>query len=108
MSGWFRPSPADLAKLIAEYEAGASLCELGERHDRRWTVIRRALLQAGVELRAQGQRRKAVPEIRRMAHDYEKGATVLALEARYGVKRDTITRNLREQGVTIRPTGPRR
>jgi hypothetical protein len=43
-----------------------------------------------------------------MAREYEKGATLQQLEAKYGLDRATITRNLREHGVTIRPTRPRR
>ena len=107
MNGWFRPSDAELARLVAAYEAGASLRELGQQTGRTWTVIRRVLLQAGVELRPMGARRLPVPQLRKMARDYEGGMTLLALEAKYGIKRDTITRNLREQGVTIRPRGPR-
>jgi hypothetical protein len=54
VNGWLRLTDAQLAKLVADYDAGASLRELGERHGRHHTVIRRVLLKAGVELRPMG------------------------------------------------------
>jgi hypothetical protein len=108
VGSWLRLTDAGRAKLVADYQAGASLRELGKQVDRSPSVIRYALLNAGCELRPMGRRRMPVPDARKMARDYEKRMTLLELVTKYGVKRDTLTRNLREQGVTIRPTGPRR
>lgn len=108
MSTWLRLTDAELAKLVADYNAGASLRQLADENGTHHTVIRRALLKAGVQLRPMGQRRMPVPDVRRIARDYQRGMTLLALQAKYGIKRDTITRNLREQGVQIRPRGQRR
>jgi transposase-like protein len=67
--GGFRPTPkveGEIAtKLLAAYQAGASLAELGERLGVGANTIRRRLLAAGVELRPAHRPRGAHSQPRR-------------------------------------------
>jgi Mor family transcriptional regulator len=93
------------AELVAAYEAGATVEELAERHDCSVTTIRSVLGDAGVALRARGPRSPLEGREAELAADYEGGATVRGLAARYGANQRTIRKVLADRGVAMRPPG---
>jgi Mor family transcriptional regulator len=93
------------AELVDAYEAGATVEDLAERHGCSVTTIRSVLGDAGVALRARGPRSPLEGREADLAAEYEGGATVRDLAARYGANQRTIRKVLAERGVAMRPPG---
>jgi hypothetical protein len=98
-----RLSPAELATLIAEYQAGARVCELAKNYELHRTTVARHVARAGktrpVMIEAQ------IDEAVRL---YRDGWTLHNLGQHLGVADQTIRRVLVERAVTIRPGGRRK
>lgn len=95
------------AEVAADYEAGATVEDLAERHGCSTTSIRSILRTAGVEARRPGPRSPLEGREAEVAADYERGATVRGLAEAYGANGRTIRKVLAEQGVTMRARGRR-
>ena len=98
-----RLSLAELEALIAEYEAGARVCELGKIYDLHRTTVARHIAGAG----------KTRPVMTEAQIDeavvlYREGWTLHNLAQRLGVADQTIRGVLVERAVTIRPGGRRK
>lgn len=104
----------DTDTLIAEYQAGATLKEMAEKHGTHKSVIRYRLVSRGVEMRprtttAQGDRGRkrfvdrCAMRRQRFAPDVialsARGLSVRAIGMRVGVSRPLVKRILREQGA---------
>jgi len=96
-------SPTDVEALIAEYEAGARVCELAKVYDLHRTTVAKHVARAG----------KTRPVMTEAQIDeavvlYRDGWTLHNVGQHLGVADQTIRRVLVERGVTIRPGGRRR
>jgi len=98
-----RLSPAELEALIAEYEAGARICELAKVYDLHRTTV------AGHVARA-GKTRPVMTDaqIDEAVRLYGEGWTLHNVGQHIGVADQTIRRVLVERAVTIRPGGRRK
>jgi predicted DNA-binding protein (UPF0251 family) len=98
-----RLSPPELEALIAEYQAGAGVCELAKVYDLHRTTVARHVARAGktrpVMTNAQ------IDEAVRL---YGEGWTLHEVGRSVGVADQTIRRVLVERAVTIRPGGRRK
>ena len=95
-----RVSPAELEALIAEYEAGARVCELAKIYDLHRTTVARHVARAG----------KTRPVMTEAQIDeavvlYRDGWTLHNVGQRLGVADQMIRRVLVERAVTFRPGG---
>jgi lambda repressor-like predicted transcriptional regulator len=95
------------ADIAAAYKAGATIAELAARYDCSVKPIRDALTRAGVTTRGFGRPRAVAGLEETIALAYESGATLTQLAAEHGVSRRLIARICQEQGVLLRPPGPR-
>ena len=98
-----RLSPAELEALIAEYEAGARVCELAKVYDLHRTTVAKHVARAG----------KTRPVMTEAQIDeavglYGDGWTLHNVGQHLGVADQTIRRVLVERAVTIRPGGRRK
>ncbi|TWE10365.1 hypothetical protein [Rudaeicoccus suwonensis] len=98
-----RLAPAAFEALIAEYEAGARVCELAKTYELHRTTVARHVAHAG-------KTRPVVTEaqIDEAVRLYGEGWTVHNVGQHFGVADQTIRRVLVERAVTIRPGGRRR
>ena len=92
---------------MAAYRAGHTIEQLAEAHGCSVTTVRSVLGEAGVDLRPRGPRSPLEGVEDRVAADYRAGATVRELVDRYGANQRTIRKVLADQGVTMRPRGPK-
>jgi DNA-binding transcriptional regulator LsrR (DeoR family) len=95
-----RLSPAELEALIAEYEAGARVCELAKVYDLHRTTVARHIVRAG----------KTRPVVTAAQIDeavllYRDGWTLHNIAQHLGVADQTVRRVLVERAVAIRPGG---
>jgi DNA-binding transcriptional regulator LsrR (DeoR family) len=98
-----RLSPVELEALIAEYEAGARVCELAKVYDLHRTTVSRHVARAG----------KTRPvmtgaQIDEAVRLYRDGWTLHNVGQHLGVADQTIRRVLVERAVTIKPGGRRK
>ncbi len=98
-----RLSSAELEALIAEYEAGARVCELAKVYDLHRTTVARHVARAG----------KTRPimtdaQIDEAVRLYGDGWTLHNVGQHLGVADQTVRRVLVERAVTIRPGGRRK
>lgn len=98
-----RLTPTELETLIAEYEAGARVCELAKVYDLHRTTVARHVARAfktrPVMTEAQ------IDEAVRL---YRDGWTLHSVGQHSGVADQTIRRVLVERAVMIRPDGRRK
>lgn len=95
-----RLSPAEMEALVADYEAGARICELAQVYDVHRTTVARHVARAG----------KTRPvmtdaQIDESVRLYREGRTLHNVGQRLGVADQTIRRVLVERAVTIRAGG---
>lgn len=95
-----RLDPADIAKLVERYEAGASLAELA----RAFGIYKRTVYDHLVQSDTQPRPQKVLtddqlPEIIRL---YQAGTTLKQLGRQFGVGHNTIRNYLLRAGVTLR------
>ena len=98
-----RLSPAELEALIAEYEAGARVCELAKVYELHRTTVAKHVARAG-------KTRPVMTEtqIEEAVVLYQDGWTLHGVGQRLGVADQTVRRALVERGTTIRPGGRRK
>lgn len=93
--------------IVTAYVEGATIDQLAEIYETSITPIRRALFDAGVTLRPTGARWPYDEATeKRLAWEYEWGATIRELVKQYGGSDKTIRKAIVKQGGSIRPTGP--
>lgn len=97
-------SPAQVDKLVALYEAGATLVELGERFSIHRRTAAAHLLRRSVPIRRRGLDECHLAEAVEL---YDGGLTLLEVGLRFGVSQQAVRRALEAQGVAIRPSGRR-
>jgi len=98
-----RLSPTELEALIAEYEAGARVCELAKVYDLHRTTVARHVARAGKTRPVMTER-----QIDEAVVLYGDGWTLHDVGRHVGVADQTIRRVLVERAVTIRPGGRRK
>ena len=98
-----RLSPAELAALIADYEAGTRVCELAKAYELHRTTVARHVARAGKTrpVMTEAQIDEAVAL-------YREGWTLHNVGQHLRVADQTIRRVLVERAVTIRPGGRRK
>lgn len=101
-----RKGPAT-PQLSAEYCAGATTVELGEKHGMSPTAVNGRLRRAGIAIRPARKRCVADSSISEIASAYQNGVSVTDIVTRYGGSRSSIVRGLKEFGVTMHPHGLR-
>lgn len=98
-------SPAQVDELVALYEAGATLVELGERFSIHRRTAAAHLVRRSVPIRRRGLDEHHLAEAVEM---YDGGLTLLDVGLRFGVSQQAARRALAAHGVAIRPSGRRR
>ena len=94
-------------EVIADYQRGATIEALAERHGCSTETIRAVLGAAGVGARPRGLPSPLLGREAEVAAAYEAGATIRALVERFGANARTVRKALDEQGVATRPPGRR-
>lgn len=101
-------SPATVAAIVREYEQEhLNTDTIAARHHLDPARVRRALEEAGVELRRYVLNQPAVlggDERAVLAADYAAGATIEELKHRYRCGYPTVRSALAEHGVPVRPS----
>ncbi len=93
------------ATLAREYDGGATLAELAERHNLTYHRTRVLLVAAGATLRNVGPATPPAPP--GLVAAYEGGATMKDLAARHGFSFGKVRRMLLAEGVVPAPKGGR-
>ncbi len=88
-------------QLIKEYEAGATVYELGEKFGTSRQTVSRILKRHGVTMRRQGLSSERVDEAVRL---YEGGWSLAKIGEKYKVDPTTVMSRLHERGVKMRDT----
>lgn len=122
-----------VSALVRRYEDGRSIRGLAGDTGRSYRFVRQTLLEGGARLRPRGAPPvrgetpceglvdlssltismgritgdQRVQLGQQVAQLYRQGATVMALAKKLGRSDDLVRRLLREQGVAMRPAGPR-
>lgn len=96
-----RLSQEQLQQLVAGYQAGATVYELGARFGISRQAAARQLQRCGVTMRRQGLTPAQVHEAIRL---YAAGWSLARLGERFQVDASTVFRQLRERGVRMRDT----
>ncbi len=97
-------SPAQIDELVALYQAGATLVEVGERLSVHRRTVAVHLVRRSVPIRRRGLDASQLAEAVTL---YSGGLTLTEVGLRFGVSQQTVRRALAAQGVSIRPTGRR-
>jgi len=97
-------SPTQVDELVASYESGATLVELGERFSIHRRTAAAHLVRRSVPIRQRGLDECHLAEAVEL---YDEGLTLMEVGLRYGVSQQAVRRALAAEGVTIRPGGRR-
>ncbi len=97
-------SPAEVDELVALYEQGMTLEQLGERFGVYHRTVTAHLVRRSVPMRVRGL---AVADTRAAVRLYKKGLTLVEVGLRFGVSQQAVRRALAAEGVEIRPRGRR-
>ncbi|QOS59527.1 hypothetical protein IM867_03685 [Thermobifida fusca] len=97
-------SPAQVDELVALYEAGATLVELGERFSVHRRTAAAHLVRRSVPVRRRGLDERRLAEA---AELYSDGLTLMEVRLRFGVSQQTVGRALVATGIALRPSGRR-
>jgi DNA-directed RNA polymerase specialized sigma24 family protein len=93
-------SPDHVTKLIADYEAGATVYELAEKYKINRKTVSEQLHRHGVSVRRQG----LAEEVQAAAVLYIQGLSLVRIADRFGVNHGTVWRALKASGVPMRDT----
>jgi uncharacterized protein (DUF433 family) len=96
-----RLRPHDLARLVADYVAGATIEDLAVTYGVNRTTVYAHLDRAGADRPTRG-RRLSEPQIRQAVETYGAGASISALAAEFCVDEETVRRAFRCAGVRLR------
>nr|WP_241742571.1 hypothetical protein [Microbacterium lacticum] len=97
-------SPAQVDELVALYEAGATLVELGERFSIHRRTAAAHLVRRSVPIRRRGLDERHLAEAVEL---YSGGLTLMEVGLRFGVSQQTVGRALVAAGIALRPSGRR-
>lgn len=97
-------SPAQVDELVALYEAGATLVELGERFGVHRRTAAAHLVRRSVPIRRRGLDECHLAEAVEL---YAGGLSLMEVGLRFGVSQQAVRRALAVEGVAIRPSGRR-
>lgn len=97
-------SPNQVDELVALYEAGATLVELGERFSVHRRTVAAHLARCSVPIRRRGLDERDLAEAVEL---YSNGMTLMEVGMRFGVSQQAVRRSLAAEGVEIRPSGRR-
>jgi hypothetical protein len=100
-----RLSESDIARLTAEYQAGASVTALVAQFRVHRTTVLAHLERAGVQRRPH-LRKLSETEVTQAARLYEAGTSLTAAAEQFGVHQRTMRAELARAGVVIRPRWP--
>lgn len=100
-----RLSPETVAEIVRRYEEGESARSLAETHGVAASALVRLLRENNVVVK---KRKVTDAEARRMAKEYEAGATVREIEAKYALSHGAVLRALHSTQVTMRAKAPRK
>lgn len=95
-------SPAQVDELVALYEAGATLVELGERFGVHRRTAAAHLVRRSVPIRRRGLDECNLAEAVEL---YTDGLSLMEVGLRFGVSQQAVRRALATAGATIRPSG---
>ncbi|MFC5379161.1 helix-turn-helix domain-containing protein, partial [Brachybacterium sacelli] len=96
--------PAQVDELVARYQAGATLVELGERFSVHRRTVAAHLVRRSVPIRGRGLDES---HLAKAVELYADGLTLMEVGSRFGVSQQTVRRALAAEGVVIRPGGRR-
>lgn len=91
--------PSQLAGIIADYQAGATVLALANKYGFNRNTIPTILKRAGVRLRGSGLTDEQIDEAVRL---YEAGQSLARIGNRFGVDAHTVRRRLLDRGVAMR------
>ena len=99
----------NIAKLVAEYEAGESSTILSKRYEVSNHFVLKSLRDAGVNIRSKGGKKKIYDEgwTQAFVEAYKKGETIHSISKRMGVGQYTVLRALQADNIERRPHGLR-
>lgn len=100
-----RFSPETVAEIVRRYEEGESARSLAETHGVAASALIRLLRENNVVVK---KRKVTDAEARRMATEYQAGATMREIEAMFGLSHGAVSRALHRTGVPLRPSAPRK
>jgi transposase-like protein len=94
-------------RVIAAYQSGVSLSDLGRQEGCCLEAVRKVLIRHGVERRPRGATaRNLSPELReQLIADYKGGMSQIPLSKKYGVSQVSVSRYLRSAGVKMNLAG---
>lgn len=95
-------SPAQVDELVASYESGATLVELGERFSIHRRTAAAHLARRSVPVRRRGLDERHIAEAVEL---YSGGLTLMEVGLRFGVSQQTVGRALVAAGIALRPSG---
>jgi len=96
--------PAQVDELVAMYQAGATLVEVGEWFSVHRRTVAAHLVRRSVPIRRRGLDKDRLAEAVTL---YTGGLTLTEVGLRFGVSQQAIRRALAAEGVIIRPSGRR-
>ncbi|WP_409491005.1 helix-turn-helix domain containing protein [Amycolatopsis sp. cmx-11-12] len=88
-------------QLIADYQSGATVCELGDRFGIERRTVSNILHRHGVPMRRRGLSPEQVDDA---IHLYKLGWSLSRIGTGMSVTADTVRKRLLEHGVTMRDT----
>lgn len=97
-------SPAQVDELVAMYQAGATLVEVGERFSVHRRTVAAHLVRRSVPIRRRGLDES---HLAKAVDLYVSGLTLMEVGLRFGVSQQSVRRALVAEGVVIRPGGRR-
>ena len=98
-------SAIEIAEMIALYEGGATLREIGEEVGVSRFSVSKLLRRAGVQPRRRRSTR-AKREAPAIIEAYENGLSLAAVGYRFGLSHVAVGNRLRAAGLQLRPRGP--
>jgi len=97
--------PSEIERLIAGYQRGSTVYELGDEFGIERGTVSIILKRHGVRMRMQKLSEEAIDEAARL---YESGLSLAKVGARVGATARTVQLRLREHGVSMRDSHARR
>ena len=97
-------SAAEVDELVALYEQGMTLAQLGERFGVYHRTVAAHLVRRSVPMRVRGLAEEHTSEAVRL---YEGGMTLMEVGLHFGVSQGAVKRAVAAAGATIRPRGRR-
>ncbi|WP_156156741.1 helix-turn-helix domain-containing protein [Microbacterium azadirachtae] len=100
-----RLGPRKVADIVRRYQEGESARSLAEKYKVAPSAVTRLLRENNVVVK---KRTVTEAEARRIAKEYEAGATMRDIEKNHGLSHGAVSRTLHRVGVEMRASAPRR